>query len=135
MEKELYCCVFSLDKCWITVTESRYFHDSDKLVIAHLSCTIWPIFSLFLIFCCYFTRLKAREISQQNMKLGKYWSYCIRNRAITNAYRHEMKNYAKSIKKDYLFKMFKFLLTFLIDILPPLFHLLRLLVTPCVNNM
>ena len=60
------------------------------------------------------------------MKLGKYWS---------NAYRHEMKNYAKSIKNDYLFKMFKFLLTFFIDILPPLFHLLRLLVTSCVNNM
>ena len=40
----------------------------DKLVIARLSRTVWPIFSLFLIFGCYFTRLKAREISQQNMR-------------------------------------------------------------------
>ena len=44
------------------------FHDSDKLVITRLSRTIWPIFSSFLIFCFYFTRLKACEISQQNMR-------------------------------------------------------------------
>ena len=41
---------------------------SDKLVIARLSRTIWSIFSSFLIFCFYFTRLKAREISRQNMR-------------------------------------------------------------------
>ena len=44
------------------------FLDSDKLVIARLSRTIRPIFSSFLIFCCYFTRVKAREITQQNMR-------------------------------------------------------------------
>ena len=47
--------------------QQQNFHDSDKLVLARLSRTIWPIFSSFLIFCCYFTRVKAREISQQNM--------------------------------------------------------------------
>ena len=50
----------------VELTESRYF--SDKLVIARLSRTIWPIFSSFLIFCFYFPRLKAREISRQNMR-------------------------------------------------------------------
>ena len=44
------------------------FYVSDKLVIAYLSCTLWPIFSSFLIFCFYLTRLKAREISWQNMR-------------------------------------------------------------------
>ena len=44
------------------------FYLSDKPVIARLSRTIWPIFSSFLIFCFYFTRLKACEISRQNMK-------------------------------------------------------------------
>ena len=34
LEKEIYCCVFSIGKCWIIVTENRYFsYDSDKLVI------------------------------------------------------------------------------------------------------
>ena len=37
---------------------------SDNLVIARLSRTIWSMFSLFLIFCCYFTRRKACEISR-----------------------------------------------------------------------
>ena len=27
-----------------------------------------PIFSSFFIFCCYFTRLRARELSQQNIR-------------------------------------------------------------------
>ena len=68
-----------------------FFHDSDKLVIARLSRTIWPIFCSFLIFYCYFTRLKAREISPAKYeKLGKYWLYCTRNRAITNAYFFEL---------------------------------------------
>ena len=44
------------------------FHDSDKLAIARLSRTIWPILCSFLIFCCYFTCLKARKISQGNMR-------------------------------------------------------------------
>ena len=38
---------------------------------ARLSRTIWQIFSSFLIFCFYFTRLKAREISRQNMRKSK----------------------------------------------------------------
>ena len=41
---------------------------SDKLVIARLSRTIWSIFFSFPIFCLYFARLKAREISRQNMR-------------------------------------------------------------------
>ena len=44
------------------------FYVSDKLVTARLSRTIWSIFSSFLIFCFYFTCLKAREISRQNMR-------------------------------------------------------------------
>ena len=38
-----------------------------KLVIEHLLRTMLPIFSLFLVFW-FFTRLKVREISLQNMK-------------------------------------------------------------------
>ena len=40
---------------------------SDKLVTEYLPRAIWPIFSSFLIFYCYFTHLTAREI-QQNMR-------------------------------------------------------------------
>ena len=36
----------------------------------------WQIFSSFLIFCCYFKVAKYE-------KLGKYFSYCTRHRAIT----------------------------------------------------
>ena len=39
-----------------------------KLVIECLPRTKWPMFSSFFIFCCYFIRLKARELSQQNIK-------------------------------------------------------------------
>ena len=37
--------------------------------------------SLFLIFCCYFTCWKGREIRQQNMRHSEdiYWSYCTSN--------------------------------------------------------
>ena len=35
----------------------------DKVVIARCLVQYWQIFSSFLIFCYYFTRLKAREIS------------------------------------------------------------------------
>ena len=52
----------------VELTDSRYFYVSDKLVIARLSLTIWAIFSSFATFCFYFTRLKAREISRQNMR-------------------------------------------------------------------
>ena len=67
--------------------KGHVFHDSNKLVIARLSCTIWPIFSSFLIFCCYIFLLyfAVNKIAKYE-KLGKYWLYCTLNRAITNAY-------------------------------------------------
>ena len=40
---------------------------SSKLVIAHLPRTIWPMFSSFLIFCNYFTSLKAPKLHWQHM--------------------------------------------------------------------
>ena len=58
---------FPLINAELQQQKADIFHDSDKLVITRLSRLICPIFSSFLIFCCYFTRLKAREISQQNM--------------------------------------------------------------------
>ena len=36
---------------------------NDKVVIAHCLMQYWQIFSSFLIFCYYFTHLKALEIS------------------------------------------------------------------------
>ena len=36
---------------------------NDKVVIARCIVRYWQIFSSFLIFCYYFTRLKAREVS------------------------------------------------------------------------
>ena len=65
LEKEVYC-FFPLIN--VELTERSIFHVSDKLVIANLSRTIWSIFSSFLIFCSYFIRVKAREISQQKMR-------------------------------------------------------------------
>ena len=44
------------------------FYVSKKLVIARSSHTIWAIFSSFLMFCFYFTDIKAPEISLQNMR-------------------------------------------------------------------
>ena len=41
---------------------------ANELIIACLPSTAWPIFSLFLRFCCYYFRLKSREISLQNMR-------------------------------------------------------------------
>ena len=62
------CNVFlSPDKCWIN-RKQIFSYVSNKLVIARLSRTIWPIFSLLLIFCFYFTHLKAHEISCQKMR-------------------------------------------------------------------
>ena len=50
------------------------FYVSDKLVIAHLSPTIWPMFSMFLI-------------SQQSMRNSEnIMLYCTQNHGITNAY-------------------------------------------------
>ena len=66
--KKFIVVFFPLINVELHQQKADIFHDSDKLVIARLSRTIWPIFSSFLIFCCYFTRLKAREISQQNMR-------------------------------------------------------------------
>ena len=46
-----------------------------------------PIFSSFLIFCCYFTHLRVREISQQNLRNSENIGHTVpsSNRAITNA--------------------------------------------------
>ena len=41
---------------------------SDSLVIERLPRAIWPIFSSFPIFCCYFTNIKDCEITWQNMR-------------------------------------------------------------------
>ena len=65
--KKVIVVFLSFDECWIN-RKADIFYVSDKLVIAGLSHTIWPMFSSFLIFCCYFTRLKAREISRQDMR-------------------------------------------------------------------
>ena len=43
-------------------------HFSDKQVIARLSRIKWPMFTLYLILYCYLARLKACEISLQNMR-------------------------------------------------------------------
>ena len=71
----------------IELTENRYlYYVSDKLIIARLSRTIWPMFSSFLIFCFK---------SPKYEKLGKYWPYCTWNRVINNAYRTKQKNKTK----------------------------------------
>ena len=49
---------------WQTVD---VLYSSNKLVITRSPRTTWSIFSSFLTFCCYFTRLKARETNPQNM--------------------------------------------------------------------
>ena len=66
--KKFIVVFFPLINVELQLQKADIFHDNDKLVITRLSRTIWPVFSSFLIFCCYFTRLKAREISQQNMR-------------------------------------------------------------------
>ena len=50
-----------------------------------------PIFCFFSSF--YF------EISRQNVKLGRYWAYCTRNQAITNAYIYIVLSITKKKKK------------------------------------
>ena len=80
---------FLLTNVELQLQKADIFHGSDKLVIARLSRTIWPIFSSFFIFCCYFTRLKAREISQQNMRNSKNIGHIVigtAHCAITNVY-------------------------------------------------
>ena len=57
-----------------------FLHVSNKLVIACLPRLISPIFSSFLIFYLY-NKLAKYE------KLGKYWSYCAQNCAITDLYK------------------------------------------------
>ena len=60
---------------------------SDMLVIAYLPGTIWLSFGSFLIFCCYFTRLKAHKISRQNVRNSDNIDHVLTlTRAITNAY-------------------------------------------------
>ena len=52
---------------WHTIDFS---HVSDKLFIKHLNCTIQSLYSSFLKFC-YFTCLKAHEISQQDVRTSE----------------------------------------------------------------
>ena len=47
---------------------------------------IKQIFPSFLVFYCYFTRLKVREINIKHEELGKYLSFRVRYRVITNTY-------------------------------------------------
>ena len=44
---------------------------NDKVVIARCLVQYWQIFSWFLIFCYYFTRLRAREISRKIWEIQK----------------------------------------------------------------
>ena len=55
--KKFIVVFFPLINVELQEQKADIFHDSDKLVIARLSRTIWPIFTSFLIFCC-----------QQNMR-------------------------------------------------------------------
>ena len=61
---------------------------SDKLVIARLSRTVWPIFSVRVshILLLFHLPKGSWNESAKYEKLGKYWSHCTGNRAITNAY-------------------------------------------------
>ena len=66
-----------------------YFHQAfnDKIVIAHCLVQYRQTFSSFLIFCYYFTHLKARKISFKIWKTQKkYLWYCTNQCAITSAY-------------------------------------------------
>ena len=93
--KKFIVVFFPLINVELQSQKADIFHDSDKLVITYLSPTIWPIFFSFLIFSCYFTRLKAQQTkSAKYEKLEKYWSYRTQNCAISNAYyQHGLMNY------------------------------------------
>ena len=58
--KNLFLCVYLIVYYFFASLDVRFCNLTMKLVIAHLPRTIEPIFSLFLTFYCYFTRLKAR---------------------------------------------------------------------------
>ena len=53
------------DNSWCILFKQAF---NDKVVIARCLVQYWQIFSSFLIFSCYFTRLKAREISCKRWK-------------------------------------------------------------------
>ena len=65
------------------LTESRYFYVSDKLVISHNMANILLVSYILLLF---HSPKGSWNKSAKYEKLGKYWPYCTRNRAITNAY-------------------------------------------------
>ena len=75
--KKLFLCLLFLCLINHESRDSRYLYVSDKLLIACLPLIIWPLFSLFIVFCC----IKLRKYET----LGIYWSYCTGNRAITSA--------------------------------------------------
>ena len=55
-------CNFILFNANITVPGKTHFCVSNKLVIVQQPHAIWQKFPSFLIFYCFFTRLKGREI-------------------------------------------------------------------------
>ena len=76
--KKFIVVFFPLINVELQQQKADIFHGSDKLVIAHLSRTIWPIF------CCYITSLKDCEISQQNMRNSENIGHIV----LGNAYPH-----------------------------------------------
>ena len=59
----------------------------------------WQIFSSCLTFCCYFTRLKACEISCKIWETRKYFPYCTRHHAITTT-KHKWYMRKYRVKQD-----------------------------------
>ena len=58
----------NLNKWWtMNWQKVDILYISDKLVLASLLCTIWSLISPYLMFRCCFTRLKASQITGQNM--------------------------------------------------------------------
>ena len=77
------CFFASLDK----LSVNYILQVSDRLVTSCLPRTIWPIFSSFLVFCCYFTRLTSCKIGRQSMRILKILVILYPKCAITNAYK------------------------------------------------
>ena len=58
----------------------------------------WQIFSSFLIFCHYFTLLKACEITCKIWETRKFFPYCTRRRAITVTYVSRYLSFDKNVR-------------------------------------
>ena len=64
-----YCKLWTYFIPFSSVSSVDFEQVNVNWVITRLPRTIWPIFSSFPIFCCYFTRLMARQISCQSMRI------------------------------------------------------------------